>query len=295
MSMVERLRGIRDARWFQNGVTGTILAAGALVGLETYPGLAEPHHDLFKLLDAIVLTIFVLEIVVKMGSEWPRPLRYFQDPWNVFDFMIVAVCLLPFAGNSAAVLRLARLLRVLRLVTALPRLQVLVATLLKSIPSLGYIALLLGLLFYVYAVAGTILFGANDPVNFGSLEVSLLSLFQTVTMEDWVDLLNIQRMGCDVYGYDQLPHLCTQPTAQPLLGVAYFVSFILVGTMVVLNLFVGVIMNGMDEARREIDDAARKARGELGFEDEMLALQSDLSRVQERLAQLRIRARRTHE
>src|SRR5690606_36554985 len=124
--MVVRLRGIRDARWFQNGITGTIVVAAALVGLETYPSLAEAYHGLFRVLDAIVLTIFVLEIVVKMGAEGSPPLDYFRDPWNVFDFTIVAVCFLPFGGNSAAVLRLARLLRVLRLVTALPRLHVLV-------------------------------------------------------------------------------------------------------------------------------------------------------------------------
>ncbi len=250
--MSEPLQRIADAPWFQNGILVVIVFAGILVGLETYPAIVARHGPLLGVLDALVLSIFSVEILIKMGAEGRRPWRYFRDPWNVFDFAIVAVCFLPFGGSGAAVLRLARLLRVLRLVKALPKLQILVSALLKSIPSMGYVSLLLLLLFYLYAVSGTMLFGVNDPMHFGTLELSMLSLFRAVTLEDWTDLMYTQMYGCAVYGYENLPHLCTESVTRPLLAPLYFVSFVLVGTMIFLNLFVGVILSGMEEARREV-------------------------------------------
>ncbi len=169
----------------------------------------------------------------------------------------MVACFLPFQGQAVTVLRLLRLLRVLRLVHALPRLQVLVNALLKSVPSMGYVSLFLGLLFYVYAVAGVFLFGHNDPVHFQSLERAFLSLFQIVTLEGWVDVLYTNMYGCDTYGYDAgslLP--CTAPAARPVVSILYFVSFILLGTMIILNLFIGVIMKSMEEAQEETDRSA---------------------------------------
>ena len=257
--MVERLRSVSESAAFQHTITGFILLAGVLVGLETYPSIVARWGAPLHLLNQLVLAVFVAEILVKMGAEGSRPLRYFRDPWNVFDFAIVVVCFLPVDAQGVAVLRLARLLRVLKLVRALPKLQVLVSALLKSIPSMGYVSLLLFLLFYLYAVAGTMFFGGNDPIHFGNLQLSMLSLFRAVTLEDWTDLMYIQMYGCSGYGYGGLESLCTASAAQPALGVSYFVSFILVGTMVVLNLFVGVIMGGMDEAQREQAEAERLA------------------------------------
>jgi len=282
--MVKTLTSIRDASWFQNLVTGVILLAGVLVGAETYAGLATRFATGFSVMNNLILAIFVAEIVVKVGAEGRKPWRYFLDPWNIFDFAIVAVCFLPFDASGAAVLRLARLLRVLKLVRALPRLQVLVAALLKSIPSMGYVSLLLFLLFYVYAVAGTMFFGANDPIHFGDLQVSLLSLFRAVTLEDWTDLMYIQMQGCAAYGYGGNEALCTASTASPILGSAYFVSFVLVGTMVILNLFVGVIMNGMDEAKAELEAEAAR--------DAMPSLDQELADTSSALADLAVQVQR---
>ena len=125
----------------------------------------------------------------------PRPLER-------FDFVIVAICLMPVNATYAAVLRLLRVLRVLKLVRALPRLQILVSALLKSIPSMGYVAILLFLVFYVYACAAVFIFGANDPVHFGHLPLAMLSLFRVVTGEDWTDVMYIAMYGCDQYGYE---------------------------------------------------------------------------------------------
>lgn len=253
-SLAGKLYTLAMAPWFQNGITGIILLAGVLVGIETYPSLALAWRGPLHVADELILAIFSLEVLIKMGAEGRRPWRYFLDPWNVFDFLIVAACFLPFAGSAVTVLRLLRLLRVLKLVKALPKLQVLVNALLKSVPSMGYVTLLLGMLFYIYAVAGVFLFRENDPLHFLNLETALLSLFRVVTLEDWTDVMYINMFGCDRYGYDASSlRACTAPLAQPLVAAAYFVSFVLMGTMVILNLFIGVIMSGMEEARSEQD------------------------------------------
>lgn len=257
--MTDTLKRVAESSAFANFVTFVILVAGALAGIETYPWVEEHYHGVLGVLDKLILAIFVLEIVVKMGAEGAKPWRYFLDPWNVFDFFIVAVALLPIQAEGVAVLRLARLLRVLKLVRALPNLQLLVTALLKSIPSMGYVSLLLGLLFYLYGVAATHLFGANDPVHFGRLELSLLTLFRVVTLEGWTEILYIQMYGCANYGYDQWPELCVASTQMPIVANVFFVTFILVGTMVIMNLFVGVIMNGMEEAQEEQLAAMRLA------------------------------------
>ncbi len=295
--MSKFLREIAEAAWFQNFITAVILAAGVIVGMETYPSVVESYGHILHALDAIILVIFILEIVVKMGAEGRKPWRYFRDPWNCFDFIIVAVCLIPGLGQYAVVLRLARLLRVLKLVTALPKLQMLVSALLKSIPSMFYVSILLFLLFYLYAVAAVFLFGANDPIHFENLQLSMLSLFRAVTLEDWTDLMYIQMYGCADYGYGGSEALCTASKAQPVVGAGFFVSFVLIGTMIVLNLFIGVIMNGMDEAAAEYEEmeelARLKAEGGDGSrptpEHELYELTRQLEELHSRLAQVQQR------
>lgn len=283
--MVKTLTRVRDASWFQNLITVVILAAGVVVGIETYPALVSKHGTLLHFANELILWIFVAEIVVKMGAEGKRPWRYFLDPWNVFDFLIVAVCFMPFDAQYVAVLRLARLLRVLKLVTALPRLQILVGALLKSIPSMGYVAVLLGLLFYLYSVAAVFIFGANDPVHFQDLPIAMLSLFRVVTGEDWTDIMYINMFGCDQYGYDGIEHLCTEPSAYPLFSAIYFVSFMLLGAMIILNLFIGVIMGGMDEAKRETAalEAEKRDAGMFDLDVELNKLTEQLGELQDQI------------
>jgi len=281
----ERLADIAASKWFQRTVTCAILLAGVLVGVETDAELAARHAGLLHFLDRVVLSIFVAEIVVKMGAEGRRPWRFFGDAWNCFDFVIVAACLVPAGSSSVTVLRLLRLLRVLRLVRALPKLQLLVNALLKSIPSMGYVSLLLGLLFYIYAVAGVFLFGANDPVHFSSLGIAMLSLFRVVTLEDWTDVMYTQMQGCAEYGYDAMPELCVASQASPAVASFFFVSFVLLGTMVVLNLFIGVIMMGMEEASREQEGA----EGEGGAPPSALAEPSRVRELEEQLLELQLK------
>lgn len=250
--MIKLCTSVSESKWFQNFVTIAILIAGVLVGIATYPEFSNKHQEVLEILNQIILGIFILEIFVKIVAEGKKPWLYFTDSWNIFDFIIVAAAFLPFGGSSVAILRLLRLLRVLKLIKALPKLQMLVGALLKSVPSMGYVSILLSLLFYIYAVAGVFFFAENDPIHFKDLQTSMLSLFRVVTLEDWTDIMYINMFGCENYGYDGNINLCTNSQGLSGLSVSYFVSFVLIGTMIFLNLFIGVIMNGMEEAKSEM-------------------------------------------
>ena len=236
-----------------------IILAGVLVGIETNKTFATAYVSTFKALNTFILVIFILEILIKVLAEGKTPWKYFATPWNIFDFTIVAVCLIdPLFGidtSFVSVLRLMRLfrvLRVLRLVTVLSELQILVGTLLRSISSIMYIGMFLLLIFYIYGTMAVMIFGENDPIHFRNLPVGMLSLFRVVTLEDWTDVMYINMYGCDKYGYQGDPR-CTPETAQamPLGSPLFFVSFVAIGTMIVLNLFIGVIMTSMSDVQNE--------------------------------------------
>lgn len=291
--MVAKCIAIRDDKRFQNLVIAIILLAGIVVGIETDRGMVSQHGKLLHFVNDIILWIFVAEIAVKILAEGRRPFDFFKDPWNLFDFLIVAVCFLPFDAQYIAVLRLARILRVLKLVTAIPKLQILVGALLKSVPSMGYVSILLLLLFYMYAVVGSFLFSANDPVHFGGLWISMLTLFRVCTLEDWTDVMYIQMYGSDLYAHPN-PHglIAEQAAGHPLLGAAYFVSFVMFGTMIILNLFIGIIMNGMDESRHEEnmkEKAAKRLADEIALHDEIEHISDQLTNLQEQLGVLQRR------
>lgn len=284
------LARIADAPQFHALIVGVILVAAITVGLETYPWIMARAGGVLHTIDTVVLTIFVVELIIRVGAHWPRPWRFFTNGWNVFDFAIVVACLLPVGGQYAAVLRLARVLRVLRLLTVVPRLRVLVAALLHSIPSIGYVAGLLLVLFYVYAVIGTFLFSANDPVHFGSLHRSMFSLLRTVTLEDWTDLYYTQSLGSDRYpppGIERYPH--TAPRAMPLAAAIYFASFVVIGTMIVLNLFIGVVLSSMNEAQAEHARAAldRQANRAGTLPQRLMAMERQLADLSEQVRALR--------
>ncbi len=274
--MVGLAHRIVESRSFQNLILTAIIGAGVTVGLETYPAVMEGYGQLLRTLDWGILYLFAVEILLKIIAHGNKPWEFFRNSWNVFDFVIVLVCFVPLNSHFVAVLRLARILRVLRLVTVLPRLQVLVGALLRSIPSMGYVGMLLFIHFYIYAVIGTFIFGANDPGHFGTLGASLLTLFQVVTLEGWVDIMKMQ--------------LATSPGYGPPL---YFISFIVVGGMIILNLFIGVIMNSMQESTAEIE-ARRFAKAgtqtPAGLtDDDFVHIERQLANLQKQIAVLRHR------
>jgi voltage-gated sodium channel len=261
--MVQLCERIADSKWFHHAILALILLSGILVGFETYPQFQKGTTigDVFQSVQDVILWIFVLEAAIKIAAFWPKPWRYFQNPWNVFDFTIVAICFLPGHPEYAMVFRMARLLRAVRLLTALPRLQVLVNALLKSIPSLGYVGILLLLHFYIYAVLGSFLFSQNDPIRFGNLQKSMMTLFEVLTLEGWNDVFNTQWLGSDVTYSEEwrnLPVAANRVSiAHPIAASAYFVTFIMLGTMIMLNLFTGVIISSMQEAQEHQDEQNR--------------------------------------
>lgn len=244
---------ITTSRTFELVMTFFILLAALLVGFESYEGFRSAHGELLATLDVLIVTVFVVEIVVRMLAEGVHPWRFFTHPWNVFDLLLVLASLGPMAAGFVGLLRLARLMRILRLVRVMPKLRLLIATTLNSIPSIVSITVLMLLLFYVYAVAAVFLFSENDPIHFRNLQTSTVSLFRVITLEDWTDVMYIQIYGCDDYGYGDFPELCTEPTDYGPFGALFFISFVFIGTWIVLNLFIGIILTGMDDARREID------------------------------------------
>jgi voltage-gated sodium channel len=297
--MIAFCKRITEASWVSYFIFGVIIAAGVVVGLQTYKEFEAEHHMLLSFLDTIILGVFALEVLIKIIAEGKTPWRYFLDPWNVFDFTIVAVCLLPIQNNEfVAVLRLARVLRVMKLVSAIPRLQILVGAVLKSIPSIGYVSILAMLLFYIYGCMGTFIFSENDPAHFRNLQISMLSLFQALTLEDWADLMYINMYGSANYGYDDatyaaLANIGIEKSSiiskeSPIVACLFFLSFIVTGAMVVLNLFIGVVLSGMEEAKKDqvLDDALkRRNSSDIDIKEEILMMEDQLKEMSEKLSQ----------
>ncbi|MGF1582671.1 MAG: ion transporter [Gemmataceae bacterium] len=252
------LHKLTSSNAFQHSIVGVILFSAVVVGLETSNEIMAEYGELLELFDRIILIVFTVEIVMRMGAAGSKPWLYFKDPWNWFDVAIVAICWLPVESNYIVVVRLGRVFRTLRLATALPKLQIIVAALLQSIPSMCYVGLLLMLHFYIYAVAGVFLWGENDPGEFGTLPKAMLTLFRVITLEDWTDVMYTQMFGSDeypsqlpAYPDQEEPYTSENPQRAVILGALYFVSFVLFGTMIMLNLFIGVIMTTMQEVHGE--------------------------------------------
>lgn len=281
------LKNLTESRPFHRLILGAILLAAAIIGLESYPELTQRWGELLRAADRAILALFTVEILLRLGAHGTRPWRFFRDPWNVFDFVIVVVCLLPVGEESAAVVRLLRILRVLRLISAVPRLQLLVTALLRGLPSIGYVVLLLLMLFYVYGSIGTALFAGNDPGHFGNLHRAMLSLLRAVTLEDWTDLMYTQMYGSDVFPPEIVPGEPVTPRASPVAAALFFGSFVVLGTMIMLNLFIGVVIGSMNEAQREQAKRAVAAPAGADLPAQIRTLEAELDAVRERLGALR--------
>ncbi len=239
---------IVDKPIFTNFIIVIILFNAIIIGLETYPAVYLPNKEWFYFTERIFLWVFTIEIVLRIIATRPW-YTFFTNSWNNFDFIIVASSLIFAGAYFISVLRILRILRVLRAISVVPSLQRLVNALLSTIPSLGNIMLLMGLIFYIFGVLGTILFSELSPEFFGSLHLSLLTLFQVVTLESWAS--DVMR-----------PINAIAPWAW-----LYFISFVLVGTFVVVNLFVGVIVNNVHAANCVEEDGQEKIKKELTIEE----------------------------
>jgi voltage-gated sodium channel len=240
MDVIDRARRIADSASFQNFILGVIVVAAILIGIETSETLMARYRPVLDAIELVVQAIFVTEIAIRLLAFWPRLGAFFRDGWNVFDFIVVVASLLPQAGAFAMVARLARLMRVTRLVSRFPELRLIIGTMLRSIPSMGHVIMLLGLLLYVYSILGFYLFRDADAEHWGTLGAALLTLFQMLTLEGWVEI----QQGV-------LP-------AMPLAWL-YFGSFIFVGVFVVVNLFIAVVINNLESVKTEQQATADSA------------------------------------
>nr|CAA9230782.1 hypothetical protein AVDCRST_MAG63-956 [uncultured Armatimonadetes bacterium] len=230
--MVAWCRRVAEDPRFQAFILGVIVFNAVLMGLETSRPLMHAYGPGFAAINAAVQAVFVAEIVIRLLAHAPRLDRFFTDGWNVFDFIIVTLSLLPVAGPFATVSRLARLLRVTRVVSLSPDLRLIIGTMLRSIPSLGNVAMLLGVLIYVYAIAGFYQFNRTAPEDWGTLGAALLSVFQMLTLEGWVEM--------------QAAVLPRHPYAW-----IFFGTFVVIGIFIVLNLFIAVVLNNLEKVQAE--------------------------------------------
>lgn len=233
--MRDSLKSLLASRRWEQFIVTVIVINAITLGLETVPEVMARFGTGLLALDTLILTIFVVEIAVRL---YAHRLRFFADPWSVFDFTIVAIALVPSTG-AFSVLRSLRILRVLRLISVVPSLRKVIGGLVASLPGLASIIVLLALVFYVFAVMATKLYGATFPEWFGSIGASLYSLFQIMTLESWS--MGIVRPVMDVHPY----------------AWAFFVPFIVCTAFAVLNLFIGVIVSAMQEEHESAADDSR--------------------------------------
>ena len=239
-----------------NAIMGVIIFNAILLGLETSQTAMAAAGGLIKMLDKLCLAIFVAELVAKIIAYRGR---FFRDGWNLFDFVIVGISLVPAAEGFTA-LRALRILRVLRLISTAPRLRRVVEGFITALPGMASVFLLMALIFYIGAVIATKLFAGSFPDWFGTLGRSGYSLFQIMTLESWS--MGIVRPVMEVY---------------PLAWL-FFIPFIMVTTFAVVNLLVGLIVNSMQDAHHEEADAETGA-----YRDDVTAR---LVAIEERLDKL---------
>ncbi len=261
-----RVKQLVDSRRFEGFIIALILINAVALGLETMEPVVRSYGPWLEWLNVIVLAVFVTEVVLKVYAVAPRFAGYFGNGWNLFDFSVVVFSLIPATGQFAMIARLARLLRVLRLISTIPELRLIVATLVRSIPSMGHVIMLMGVIFYIYAVAGYHLFHEHDPVHWRNLGIALLTLFRVVTLEDWTDVM-YKAMELSPFAW------------------VYFVSFVVVGTFVVINLFIAVVLNNLEEAKTERLQALQSPASREEILRELRATQAALQRLHNRLEQ----------
>ncbi len=254
------VRRLVESSLFQRFIITLIIFNAIVLGLETDAGIMEKTGRFLIAIDKFCLVVFCIEIVLKViAYRW----RFFRDPWNWFDLIVVGIALIP-GGGPWSVLRGLRVLRVFRLLGALPQLRKVVAAFAHAIPGLGGVILLMAVFFYTMAVLATNLFGDVFPDWFGSVGKSLYSLFQVMTLESWS--MGIAR-----------PVMESFPWAW-----AFFVPFIMVATFTILNLFIGVIVSTMQELSL-IPDVVEEIEEDLQLRETLDRMEKDLSYLRQQM------------
>ncbi len=255
------IKQLVESRWFHNFVISVILINGVVLGIETVKGLDARVMSVLEWIDRLCLLIFVVELMLKL---WVYRLSFFKQGWNVFDFVIVAVALVP-ATDELSILRAFRIFRVLRLVTTVDSIRRVVAGMLIAIPGVGSVGGLLVIFFYIGAVISTTLFGEAFPQWFGNLGRSMYTLFQIMTLESWS--MGIVRPVMEHYPYAWI----------------FFIPFITVTTFTVLNLFIGIIVDAIATVKEQ-DNSSR--HHQISSKEDIDLIRDDLSELKMQLNEL---------
>lgn len=235
---------------FQHFITGLILFNGVLLGLATSRPIMASYGSIIEILDMLIIAVFTIEIVMRV---YVHRLAFFKDPWSLFDFFVVAISLIP-AGEDLAILRALRVLRLFRLLTIVPQMRVIIAALLGVIPGIASVSLVLLLFFYVFAIMSTGLFGESFPQWFGTLGDSMYTLFQIMTLESWS--MGIARPVMEAYPY----------------AWVYFVIYILIVTFIMVNLFIGLIVDAIFTIKGDEKEEASSTTEEESYRQELRLL-----------------------
>jgi voltage-gated sodium channel len=229
LSRFAQLRRIESSRLFQTVVIGIIILSALTIGAKTYdlPPLLESS---LTVMDNAITVFFLIEILFRFAACRDKK-RFLMDGWNLFDTLVVIGSLVPLDNSDAVLLgRLLRVFRVLRLVSVVPELRFLINSLLKAIPRMGYIALLMFIIFYIYAAMGSLFFASVDEELWGDVAIAMLTLFRVATFEDWTDVMYATM--------DQYP-----------LSWVYYITFIFLTAFVFLNMMIGAILEVMGEEK----------------------------------------------
>ncbi|MEV6210052.1 ion transporter [Kitasatospora sp. NPDC051914] len=228
--LAARCRALTEAPLFGLTVFAAILANAALLGVETYSGLAAEYQQALQAAERACLTVFTVEMLLRLGAHADRPARFFRDPWNLFDLAVLASAFLPLVRENTTVLRLLRLARVLRTARFLPQLRVLLVAVGRSLPGTVSFLFVGALVLYVYAMVGWVCFADSDPGHYGSIGRALLTLFLLMTLDG---------LGEAVHAGLEISRL----------SILFYASYVLLASFVLVNVLIGVVLNSLDEAR----------------------------------------------
>ncbi|WP_339339159.1 ion transporter [uncultured Oceanicoccus sp.] len=231
-SLQNTLLAIRSNKAFETFVVSVIIFSALVIGAKTYD-MSPTTLSIMAWLDYAITGFFLIEISIRFLAE-PHKLRFFRNGWNVFDTLIVIISLVPIENSEMALVgRLVRIFRVLRMVSVVPELRILLNSLLTAMPQLGYVVLLMFIIFYIYGAFGAILFANINPVLWGDISISMLTLFRVMTFEDWTDIM-----------YETM-------AVYPL-SWAYFVSFIFLTAFAFLNMVIGIVVSVVEDEHQRI-------------------------------------------
>ena len=238
---------LRSNKIFELFVVSIIIISALLIGAKTYN---VPAHVLesVRWLDMFITLVFLVEIVIRFVGEKHKA-QFFKHGWNIFDTLIVIVSLVPIEDSELALIgRLVRIFRVLRMVSIIPELRLLLNSLLRALPQLGYVVLLMFIIFYIYAAIGATFFSKINPDLWGDITISLLTLFRVMTFEDWTDVM-----------YETM-------SVYPL-SWAYYLSFIFLTAFAFLNMVIGIVLNVLEDEHAKQKEAKDIAEGKLTIDD----------------------------